>query len=452
MGGPPALRPFYIVTVVWGDEYRNFLLEYALPTLLSPRNIPSLRDVRPVRFLFATTSRDWDLISNTAIFRELEKYAEPVFLELPPKGDRPYWLQSIVGHKMCCEMIVRDGAYRIFTSPDALYSDGFLARLHEVALDGAQAVLAVVSPLTRSDLFFKALADMGLLPATSARDSGIPITILARQTVGLAMRAMHGLSRVNEWDASYFWGYAATPWWRIPGSEDAVISGNLWDLLLVDYSATNYDGSILDVRGFDGDFIMHTVSKLETIYFVRDSDELHIVSWASLPEPPSHRHRFSNFFKGVAFRISAYRPVFNAFQRETLFMPTLVHSCPLGEETDTTEQKALQTMAMWLDTPVEIERYSRRLPPHLRSYAGLQAKIEVCQLPWWRKNPVTWRITLRVIVPVARLWIRTREFCTNVSNAAKRVMLALRGDTTSIEKLRWHGKRFLARALRRPLA
>ena len=223
MGGSPALRPFYIVTVVWGDEYRNFLLEYALPSLLSPRNIPSLRDVRSVRFLFATTSRDWDLISNAAIFRELEKYAEPVFLELPPKGDLPYWLQSIVGHKMCCEMIVRDGAYRIFTSPDALYSDGFLARLHDVALDGAQAVLAVVSPLTRSDIFFKALADMGLLPAISARDSGIPITISARQTVALAMRAMHGLSRINEWEAEYFCRYASTPWWPVSGKHQVAL-------------------------------------------------------------------------------------------------------------------------------------------------------------------------------------------------------------------------------------
>ena len=37
---------------------------------------------------------------GTAIFHKLEKHAEPVYVELPPKGDRPYWLHSIVGHKI----------------------------------------------------------------------------------------------------------------------------------------------------------------------------------------------------------------------------------------------------------------------------------------------------------------------------------------------------------------
>src|ERR1700733_11771032 len=130
-GKVAVLRPFYIVVVVWGEVYRDYLLEYALPTMLAPGNLPALQGRRPAKYLIATTREDWEIIRATAIFCELRKYAEPVFLELPSKDDRPYWRYSIVGHKLCCEMAARDKAYRMFTSPDALYSDGMLKRLHE---------------------------------------------------------------------------------------------------------------------------------------------------------------------------------------------------------------------------------------------------------------------------------------------------------------------------------
>src|ERR1700677_927675 len=141
-----ALRPFYFVVVVWGREYRDYFLEYCLPSLLSPKNIPVLDGRRPVKFLFATTAEDWDIMRGTAIFSTLEKHAEAVFLELPPKGDRPYWLHSIVGHKMCCDMTARDKAYRILVCPDTVFSEGAVELFHEVALDGAEVILSLTVP------------------------------------------------------------------------------------------------------------------------------------------------------------------------------------------------------------------------------------------------------------------------------------------------------------------
>ena len=444
-------RPFYIVVVVWGREYRDYFLEYCLPSLLSPKNIPALDGQRPVKVLFATTAEDWDIMRGTAIFRELETHAEPVYLELPPKGDRPYWLHSIVGHQMCCDMAARDKAYRILVCPDSVFSDGAIKRFHEVAVEGAAVVLSLVTPLTRTDLFFKTLADLGLQPQTSARDTGIPITFSPRQVVTLAMRAMHGSSRIYEWEAQHFARYASTPWWQVDGTEGAVMNGNFWDLFLIDYGAVAHDGSTLSARGFDGDYIMRTIGNLENIYFVRDSDELHVVCWAAFDPPPPRRHRGGEFTKGAEFRVSAHGPVFNDFQRATLFMPTLVHNEDVSAEWDAVEAKALRTLGTWLDTPKDVERYSRRLPPHLRNYAGLQAKIEACTLPWWRSNPVAWGIVRNVIVPPVKLWVRTKESFIKLSSVGKRIALALRGDTASIERLRWHTRRVLAKTLGRPL-
>jgi hypothetical protein len=449
-GTPVSLRPFYFVVVVWGREYRDYFLEYCLPSLLSPKNIPVLDGRRPAKFLFATTAEDWDIMRGTAIFSALEKHAETIFLELPPKGDRPYWLHSIVGHKMCCDMTARDKAYRILVCPDTVFSEGAVELFHEVALDGAEVILSLTVPLTRTDLFFKALSDMNLRPQESARETGLPIVLPAKQVVTLAMRAMHGASRINEWEAPYFCRYASTPWWQAPGESAIVTNGVFWNLFLVDYSTVQHDGSTLDARGFDGDYNMRIIGGLETIYFIRDSDEFYVVSWASTPEPPSRRHRGGEFAKGAAFRVSAYGPVFNDFQRDTLFMPTLVRSGDLSEEWDAVEQKALQTMATWLDTPVDIERYSRRLPVHRRNFAGLQAKIAGCRLPWWRRNPLAWGFVRHVVVPAVRVRVRAKEFLVNFSNVGRRAILALRGDAGSIERLRWHSRRLMAKALRRP--
>jgi hypothetical protein len=444
-----TVRPFYFVVVVWGQEFRDYFLEYCLPSLLSPKNIPMLDGHRSSKFLMATTREDWDAMRSTAIFRELEKYTEPVFLELPPKGDRPYWLHAIVGHRMCCEMTVRDSAYRILVCPDTVFSEGAVKLFHEVALDGAQVILSLTGPLTRTDQFFKTLSEMGLLPARSARDTGIPIVLPPRQLVASAMRTMHGMFRVNEWEAPYFCRYAAMPWWRVPGELGAVVNGPCWNLFLADYSAARHDGAVLDTRGFDGDYNKRAIGDLETAYLVRDSDEFYVVSWASLPKP-SLRCRDGAFGKGIAFRGSAYSPIFNALHRDLLFMPTLVHSGTLGKEWCATEEKALRTMATWLNSPVNLERYSRGLPPSRRNFAGLQARVAAYHLPWWRRNPITWWVICRVITPVARLSVRMNEFFSILSHVGNRIVLASRGDTASIERLRWRGRKFLARALGRP--
>ena len=229
------------------------------------------------------------------------------------------------------------------------------------------------------------------------------------------------------------------------------MNGNFWDLFVIDYAAVDHDGSSLDARGFDGDYIMRTIGNLDSIYFVRDSDELHVLCWASFDPPPVKRRRGGEFIKGAEFRVSAYSPVFNDFQRATLFMPTLVHNEDIGPEWANVEAKALSTLGIWLDTPKDVERYSRALPPHLRNYAGLQAKIAASALPWWRSNAAMWGLVRNAILPLIKLRVRIKIFFITALNVRKRVSLALRGDVASIEKLRWHGRRVLAKTLGRPM-
>lgn len=453
-----TLRPFYIVVVVWGREFRDYFLEYCLPSLLSPNNLPALVGRRPVKLLMATTAEDWDTASKTAVFRELKKVAEPVFLELPAKGDTPYWLHSIYGHQACCEMAVRDKAYRILVCPDTLYSDGALSRLHDLACNGAQAVLKLVSPLTKTDRFFKALADHGMLPEQSARDTGHALTCTSRQLVKLATAAMHGATAINEWDATYFCGYASTPWWKVPGADTMISFGMRWDLLLVDYSAVSHDSAILNERGFDGDYIMRTIGDLETIYFVRDSDELHVVSWASFPDQPLRMQPYGEMGRGIGFRASAYGPQFNSMQRALLFLPTLVHSDPLNGAVPAAEDRALRTLLTWVDPPRDLERMSRGLPPAYQTYRGIDARLAAIRLPWWRSNPLAWATCRTVVLPAVARLSADRPLISlpripGLSIAgvlARRAALALAGDRAALQWWRWVLRKLASRLLRRP--
>src|SRR5215468_2419346 len=76
-------RPFYFVVVLWGQRFRDYFLDYCLPSLLSPGNFPSLSTSAPSTLVIATQPGDWAAMKTTAIFQELERYVVPVMAELP---------------------------------------------------------------------------------------------------------------------------------------------------------------------------------------------------------------------------------------------------------------------------------------------------------------------------------------------------------------------------------
>jgi hypothetical protein len=142
----------------------------------------------------------------------------------------------------------------------------FTIGTHELTLIGAEVVLKLTARAVEEETFFDRLAEMGILPEISARDSGKPLVFSGRQLASAALRSMHSMSIVNEWQAPHFCGYAATPWWRVPSEDGIVVCGLFWDVLLIDYGAVkSHNGAILDDRGWDCDYIMLTIGDLETI-------------------------------------------------------------------------------------------------------------------------------------------------------------------------------------------
>src|SRR5947199_10813307 len=77
------LRPFYFIVVFWGEQFRNCLVDFCLPTMLSPNNIPVLVGGLGHKFIFCTTSEDWRALYETRIFGLLREYVEPYHIEIP---------------------------------------------------------------------------------------------------------------------------------------------------------------------------------------------------------------------------------------------------------------------------------------------------------------------------------------------------------------------------------
>ena len=76
-------RPFYFVVVLWGPRFRDYFLDYCLPSLLSPGNLPSLSTSAPSTLVIATPREDWAVMKTTAIFQEVERHVIPVLAEIP---------------------------------------------------------------------------------------------------------------------------------------------------------------------------------------------------------------------------------------------------------------------------------------------------------------------------------------------------------------------------------
>ena len=87
MNGAMTARPFCFMSQFWGQRYRDYFVDYCLPSLLAPDNLPRLRAEDGHCFLIATPSEDWEKIVNLPIMKKLRVFATPTLIETPAPTD-----------------------------------------------------------------------------------------------------------------------------------------------------------------------------------------------------------------------------------------------------------------------------------------------------------------------------------------------------------------------------
>jgi hypothetical protein len=349
-------RSFYFIVVMWGAKYRDYFLEYCLPTLLAPGNLPALATKRPSKFLIATTLKDWRELCDTAIFREMQQYVEPIHIDIPPcPPDRSGCQHMNVGHRLACSMAYRDKAFGFVLTPDSMVSDGTLARLQQLAHAGVELVVAAALRFGEEP-FFDHLTAMGLIPSQKRSESAAPLIISGQQMASAAVSSFHPETLSYEWDAPFLFATVPAAWWRVPGEDGIVLHSLSWAPLLLDYGAVSeHDTSTLEQWTIDGDYLYKNLGRSTKVYVIQDSDEMFLASWTPMAESASV-FRPIRFFqtpfgkaihrqlKLLQFCSSFYSDTFDPLRRKFFFLPVRWHGRPLNASWSAVEKGATRTL------------------------------------------------------------------------------------------------------------
>lgn len=416
-----TLRPFYFVVVFWGDTFRNYLTDYCLPSLLAPGNIPVLSGGKH-KFIFCTTSQDWEALAKTGIFATLRQHIEPYFIEIPPAPPEKSGCEHMgIGHTLATQMAHRDKAYGVFLTPDLMVSDGTVAALQRHALASVKVVLVAAIRFGEEPLF-RHLTAMGILkkgerPSERA-ERGTPLAITGRQMVAACLHSFHSETQRYEWDAPYFTNFPAACWWRVPGEEGIVLHSLSWAPLLCDYSTVEeHDTSMFETWTIDGNYIHRNFGEGPDIHVVTDSDEIMLASWAPLADRPQSLVPnalkmlpvVGELIKGGILRAALLSGVFDKLKLTIFFTPVRWHTrdvTPAWQATEARAARVLHDYAWDLD-------------------------------PSWREpvHPI-WRAFLLLWLPVARVGIVVAQLNQYRSRLAARLFSALRGDRVAWARIR----------------
>lgn len=348
------LRPFYFIVVVWGKRFRDYLTEYCIPSLLTPGNIPALKNNSKNKFLICTTQDDWHELQKTASFQALNRYLTPVLVEIPPQPSHvPSCVHMGIGHKLATEICFHDQAYGIALTPDLLLSDSALNTIQTLALQGKQVVLC---PALRfaEEPFFQGLNDMGLRSLQAIPNTITELAITPRQLVKLSLRSFHSETHSYDFASPHYMINRAIALWRMPNDSGMVMRCMSWCPLLIDYGAIiKHDTTALEQWTMDGDYIHKNFDNSTHFHACVDSDELMLISWAPLNYNPVKLKPgvLRRLSKKMPYSVNQFllrktvdSPIFDRLKRDLFRLPVRWHVDILDEEWLDSEKEILNLM------------------------------------------------------------------------------------------------------------
>lgn len=400
-----SLRPIYFIVVVWADRYVDLLLNFCLPSLLSPGNIPTLLNTGKNKLLIVTTADDWQQIKCSPILKRLSDYVEPLHIEITrPPPDASVYDHMSVGHKLATQRAFQDKAYGVLLTPDMLISDGSIAAIQKHAVSGMQVVLTAALRYGEEPLF-QHLESMGLVSANSRLgDAGQALTVTGRQLAFAGVNSFHNETLRFEWDAPYFepyfTGLPGTCWWRIPREDGVLLHTASWAAVLVDYgSLVKHDTSTMDHWAIDGDYVYRNFGDGRHVYVVQDSDEVMLVSWTSMRVLDLNRRskrlltlpRVGEFINGCLLRDAFLGPTSDPLKRRIIFLPVYFHGHDLNKLWHAVELCARKTIQNYLGHEQGlIKLWAMRI-------VGTVHRISVLVLCRWRNRRHIIEMTRRTV-------------------------------------------------------
>ena len=428
------IRPFDFMVQFWGEWYRNHFVDFCLPSLFAPNNLPLLNAREGHRFLIATTRDDWQAITALPIMDRLRQHAIPKWIEIAPPanttagGARDQYNLNLDHMRLCLRTLFEAahaaGSYGCSLLPDVIVSDGMVAAMLRSARAGNHLMLC--SSLRQAEEgVLEDLAKQGLLVRSerlsmTARD----LTLSPRRAADIWARHLH--PEMASFEEGSRDPHPAPPFciWRVPGGRGVIMHSSFAVPILMDFSIvpTNHT-ACLDRDTFENIYLTSNFSHCDGIDVVRDSDEFVMLSLTPIQvnwSPAAKTKRGTGGILTEYKRIMSIRRAFKTYaggnndwlKHEIFRTPFRWH---IGEIDD-----------VWKNEERRIERQIRWAVGDYLSAPG--SRLQTSLSPQ--------RMLLDIPEEAALRWIRL------LSEICKRLLRAISGDP---EMRRWVRDRIHAR-------
>jgi hypothetical protein len=364
--------PYHLMVTFWGERFREYFYSLCLRSLMSPNNLPVLRDCPGSKFVIATSEQDWSALQGRPLFEQMREYVEPFFIDIgfPPEGVQQI-LHMSKGHRLAARKAIEDRAWAGFVAPDLLVSDGMIPFVLDKARSGKKAVLAPALRFAMEPVMAK-LAERGLLAPER------PLDLPPRMMADMAHASLHSEIRRYEFDAPYFGDYPIWSYWQVPERNAIVVHTVSWALLLGDFAATQrYSDHFLEHGTIDGFYVYQNFyrgNRKKDLYLSRDSDELLFMSLtpeAELTYLPFQDRPINSAMGGEHNRLyDMHRFLFSQevdpFRRWAYRVPCHIHGDDLTEASAATERLSAKKIERALRMAITQRVIQRRYLAELR--------------------------------------------------------------------------------------
>ncbi len=368
--------PFYYVMVVWGDKYVDLLLDWALPFLLAPGNLPGLSNLRESKFLFITTRKDAERIRASEPFKVLSSLMPVSFPDAPwIEHNIPYYFKAARGHKEAANLAVEVGAYCVYLAPDFLLSDGSLRSLVQMARSGKDAVLVPgirVCTETASEEIQRRYPDR----------PGHALSIPPRSLVELCLRHIHAENQRYNWDHPCFSEAPVVCTWNVPGEHGLLIRAFHLHPLLVKMNKRE-STALLESNTIDGEFLGFNFLDWDVIHIETDSDNIALFSFT---DSNDRRQTLApNAASAAKLRLIANSPLVNPLHRYYFTKAIKLHSRELNQK-----WKAVDERSALIAYEALSYAPGGKASDHLKYIPSTPLVIEAMKRVWRRAIRIPW--------------------------------------------------------------
>ena len=322
--------PYYFIVVFWGKEHRDSFVDLSLASLLSENNIPLLENNGDNRFLICTTQEDWDALQDEKIFKLLKMYITPELIDLPESAvDLLKMHKMSSGHKLLTERAFQARACMLYTTPDTIFTDGYIQRAQELAKAGKKLVLTPVVRFEQEGVI-EDLSRQGYL------EKGETFCLSKRNAVAIGLRNKHPEFTTSEWTSPCMRTFPVYSWWQVP-KQDAIVMHTYTHLfVIINYAALErHDTDTFEDCTIDGDYIHRNFDiNDEGIYIVNDSDDVMVLPlspknlpfYSLKPERAKSLPVFGDWVRGYFLNNTYNSEGIDDFKRQLYCYPVIWHS------------------------------------------------------------------------------------------------------------------------------